>query len=461
MGRLKKWLQHPQSLALLVAMLTSLACALAIAATGGRQSSLVPMVFLPVVLAVGACTLEQTVFVGVLASAAYAVAVGFAQHSPTFDQQDVVRIVLLNVTSLTGAMFARRMRLDRDRWRSSAEEKEALLNASQIVASSDKLSSALDSVLLTVKNLVPRVHRAAVFLSDEKGHTMRLAALLGTDPEALRFERFSLRHRRGHWHPDDTQPYYVRDTQLAQDDRMAQLDPAARSVVCVGLRSLTVPIGMLFVSSTEPAGFSQESVRLLQALSDRIAFPLHKIRLQEGLEDLAFTDGMTGLYNYRSFKRHLHDELRRTIRYKRKLALLMLDLDDFKAVNDRYGHPAGNRVLIGVAEIIRQTVRETDLPARYGGEEFAIVCPETDGQEALNVAERIRAAVEASRFEVVPGEMVRITISIGVSSYPLDAVDETSLISAADTALYEAKARGKNRVVATAAAPLRVEAAQG
>lgn len=166
---------------------------------------------------------------------------------------------------------------------------------------------------------------------------------------------------------------------------------------------------------------------------------------REGLLGMAYTDPMTGLFNFRKFRTYLDEELRRAARYGHSLSLILIDLDGFKGINDRYGHPAGDRVLAGAAAVIRATVRETDLPARYGGEEFVVVCPETTADEALRVAERIRIAIEAARYEVVPDERCAVTCSAGVASFPDHAHEEVGLIEAADAALYSAKYHGKNR----------------
>jgi diguanylate cyclase (GGDEF)-like protein len=167
---------------------------------------------------------------------------------------------------------------------------------------------------------------------------------------------------------------------------------------------------------------------------------------RQGLLGLAYTDPMTGLYNFRKFRSHLENELKRASRYGHPLSLILIDLDGFKGVNDQYGHPAGDRVLAAAATVIKASVRTSDLPARYGGEEFVVVCPETTSDEAVVVAERIRAALDQCRTEVAPGALCHVTCSAGVASFPDHARDDIGLIEAADGALYYAKAHGKNRV---------------
>ncbi len=163
------------------------------------------------------------------------------------------------------------------------------------------------------------------------------------------------------------------------------------------------------------------------------------------LQQLAIHDGLTGLYNHRYFDDRLRLEMQRAERYKRPTTLLMLDLDRFKLVNDRYGHPVGDQVLKEVAEIIRRRIREVDIAARYGGEEFVVILPETARENAAVVAERIRKSVEDARF-AADGQEAKITISIGVADFPTDAHDHDKLVEAADKALYQAKQEGRNRV---------------
>lgn len=176
------------------------------------------------------------------------------------------------------------------------------------------------------------------------------------------------------------------------------------------------------------------------AMADNLA------KSQKALEDLSTLDALTGLYNYREFHRRLTEEMQRSLRYGHSFSLLILDIDGFKAVNDTYGHLAGDEALRGLATLIRQEVRPADDVARYGGEEFAILLPETPGLGAFAMAERIRDIVTAHPILIPSGRTVGLTVSIGVATYPHDADSEEKLIAAADQALYAAKYGGRNRV---------------
>ncbi len=167
---------------------------------------------------------------------------------------------------------------------------------------------------------------------------------------------------------------------------------------------------------------------------------------QAALEDLSIHDGLTGLYNYREFHRRLTEEAERSRRYNRPFSLLMLDIDDFKSVNDTCGHLAGDEALRTFAALVRREVRPVDQVARYGGEEFAIILPETTGPGALAVGERMRDIIATQLIPVGPAKTVSLTVSIGVSTFPEEAESEEKLIGAADRALYKAKQTGRNRV---------------
>ncbi len=167
----------------------------------------------------------------------------------------------------------------------------------------------------------------------------------------------------------------------------------------------------------------------------------------ERTERSAVTDGLTGLFNHTYFLQAVRQELLRSRRHGLRAALLLLDLDDFKRVNDERGHVEGDRALVRAAAVLRETVREIDLAARYGGEEFAVLLPDTSRLGALVVAERVRRRIEERFARYRP----RVTISGGVAVFPDDAATPADLVVRADAGLYAAKAAGKNRIVQSSA----------
>ncbi|RMH71639.1 MAG: diguanylate cyclase [Gemmatimonadetes bacterium] len=174
-----------------------------------------------------------------------------------------------------------------------------------------------------------------------------------------------------------------------------------------------------------------------------------EIAIFEETQRSALTDALTGLYNRRYFEEVLFREIHRAKRYDLNTSLLFLDVDNFKKYNDTYGHSVGDQLLTDVGELIRKSLREADIPVRYGGEEFAVILPETSGQEAVYVAERIRRAI-AQHYEECNGDnpawLEQVTVSIGIASFPIDAQFPGELVEKADLAMYRAKKDGKNRV---------------
>ena len=193
-----------------------------------------------------------------------------------------------------------------------------------------------------------------------------------------------------------------------------------------------------------PVRFEELLLRLKRVLKERL-LTREKARMLDKLQNLAITDGLTKLFNSRHFYNQIEVEIGRSRRYQHPLALLLLDLDHFKNYNDTYGHLEGDKVLVRIGEVIRFCLRSMDSAYRYGGEEFTIILPETSGEEALNVAQRIRTAIEAERFAPRPDTSISITISIGVTEYK-PGEDKTVFVQRADKAMYASKEKGRNLV---------------
>jgi diguanylate cyclase (GGDEF)-like protein len=192
--------------------------------------------------------------------------------------------------------------------------------------------------------------------------------------------------------------------------------------------------------------FSGDDREVLRSLAAQATLALENVDLHLQVSRQAVTDELTGLANHGRFQELLGNELEQVRRYGHPLGLIMLDIDDFKLINDTYGHLQGDQVLVQVARVVADNSREADYPARYGGEEMALILPHTDLEGAYAIAERIRTAIEALRIARRDDQgKLRITASLGVISSSEGRKDE--LIADADAALYEAKRRGKNRAV--------------
>ncbi|GIV07255.1 MAG: hypothetical protein KatS3mg017_0457 [Fimbriimonadales bacterium] len=192
--------------------------------------------------------------------------------------------------------------------------------------------------------------------------------------------------------------------------------------------------------------FQQQVVGAIVSVVDvtyRVEYENQLKQLNQKLQSLAVTDGLTGLHNHRAFQDYLEEQFQAALRNQQPLSLILMDVDFFKQYNDTYGHQAGDEVLRQVAEILKASVREGDFVARYGGEEFAIVLPRAELEDALQVAERLRSAVESAPWTLRP-----ITGSFGVANVRRDMESRQEIIEAADQALYTAKRNGRNRVEA-------------
>jgi diguanylate cyclase (GGDEF)-like protein len=191
--------------------------------------------------------------------------------------------------------------------------------------------------------------------------------------------------------------------------------------------------------------FSDDEVHMVETLVRQAETAIDNSFLYDEATKLSITDGLTGLWNRRLFDLRAAEELRRAIRFQEPFAVLMVDIDNFKRVNDDHGHQAGDAVLIELAQRLTDATREVDVLTRYGGEEFALILPKTGVDGAMRLAEKVKEMVAAQPFRA-GDTVVPVTVSIGTASYPDHGLSVVDIIAASDAALYRAKAGGRNRV---------------
>jgi len=219
--------------------------------------------------------------------------------------------------------------------------------------------------------------------------------------------------------------------------------PSAHEEVCLPLVSLGRTIGLLICATRHKKSLLPNDIQALESVADIIATATQNARYVDRVRQLAYSDGLTGIFNRRYFDSRLVEEVIRAARFGGGVSVLMIDIDHFKYINDKFGHMLGDDVLRTTSSIFTHQLRKIDVVCRYGGEEFSIILPATQGASAASVADKLRRAVANTEF---PGLSHPVTVSIGVAEFPANGVTRDDIVRAADIALYNAKASGRNQV---------------
>jgi diguanylate cyclase (GGDEF)-like protein len=227
------------------------------------------------------------------------------------------------------------------------------------------------------------------------------------------------------------------------------------SRMCIPLISFGQTLGVLVLDSDRTGSFSVSDIQSLESVADICATAVQNAHYVERVKQLAYLDGLTGIFNRRFFELRIAEEIERARRFDSGMAVIMVDIDQFKRLNDEFGHLLGDEVLRQVSSIFSQQLRKIDVVCRYGGEEFAILLSQTTHEHAVGVAEKLGRMVDTWQFPGVPRS---VTISSGVATYPDHGTTRDELVKAADAGLYAAKQAGRNCVrVATATTPQRAQ----
>jgi diguanylate cyclase (GGDEF)-like protein len=234
------------------------------------------------------------------------------------------------------------------------------------------------------------------------------------------------------------------ENNVTVEGESAALSPESRSCMSIPLVSFGQTQGVLVLESEESGHFEESDSQSLEAVADICATAIQNAHYVERVKQLAYLDGLTGIFNRRFFELRIVEEIDRARRFNTGMAVVMVDIDQFKRLNDEFGHLLGDEVLRQASSIFHQQLRKIDVVCRYGGEEFAILLSQTNPQHALGVAEKLRRLVENWPF---PGVPRAVTISAGVANYPNHGTTRDELVKAADAGLYAAKQSGRNRVL--------------
>ena len=304
------------------------------------------------------------------------------------------------------------------------------------------VEQALSQVLLSLISLVEAEMALILLRSQQTGHSFLIST--GTGEPALEWSELES--------GDGIVGQLVRDPKfltryVLQPNERGALERriGLRDCLAEPLRTEGRDLGILIVGNKRRP-YLEEDIILCNAVAEQVVAAVDKSLRLAATQREATTDAMTGLYNYRFLISYLDQQVNVAERANSTLSVLMLDLDHFKVVNDSYGHPVGDRVLRAFAEMVLDTIRKSDLAARYGGEEFVVVMSNTNREEAVVVAEKIRVAAEGLAVSLDQGGEVRLTVSVGGVTFPEGTKGARNLLDLSDRALYSAKRGGRNRV---------------
>ena len=366
------------------------------------------------------------------------VAVGERRDAKLYTVEDID--LLESITGQVAASMEKEY--SRERLREQDQETTLLNRLTSIMTSNVSIQMIFEGFAQELKKVADIDWATIALIDGNEVYFMVLSSVIGSA-----------------WQPGQRIPLEGTATELACRERRAvyevdlkrqhkfwtsetHLEQGIRSVVYLPLSVADHAIGTLILASRQPNAYSRGQIQLLQRVASQIAAPIENAQLYARLEQKSRIDTLTRLFNRHYFEERLKEELSRHSRYGDVFSIFMIDLDNFKAYNDVYGHPAGDVLLGQIGRIIRNSVRNVDVAFRYGGDEFVIILPQTGRDAAYVVAERVRSQI-ADEMEK---KAVAVTCSIGLASYPADGILSGELVDVADTALYSAKRTGGNRI---------------
>lgn len=334
--------------------------------------------------------------------------------------------------------------------RQHAEEMEALHTATSILLSTLNLETLLEQILDAAQSAIPGAENGWLHMVEPGTGKLKMRAAI--EDEHIR----RIHIPKGKSYPilaaEQRKPLLIRDTEAEKGHLAGKRNgvntSSYRSAIIAPMILNDEVIGVMSLSSPHPDTFTEDDLRLLTSFSVTASAAIHNAMLHAEVQRLAITDTLTNGYNRRAFMEIGERELDRYRRFNRPLAAIMLDIDDFKSINDKHGHAAGDKVLHAVAERISNCIRDVDVLARYGGDEFAILLPDSEWKNIPEISDRIIHCV-VDQPVTIQSDSVEVTISLGAAQATPEMNSLDELLDNADKAMYEAKQMGKNRVVIT------------
>jgi len=351
-----------------------------------------------------------------------------------FDSETIDLLTLFSTQASMALQNARLYSLERHR----ASQLKAINAIAQQMTAVLDLKELLSKVCLLIQQAF-EVCQVSVLLKDEEDLVLRAShgTLTARVPDGGR-----LPAGEGLW-----QRALAAGKTLIENDAKAMPDfglcVETGSSMCIPLVSFGQTLGVLALDTDRTGAFNVNDTQPLESVADICATAIQNAHYVERVKQLAYLDGLTGIHNRRFFELRIAEEIDRAQRFGTGMAVVMVDIDHFKRVNDEFGHLLGDEVLRQVSSIFHQQLRKIDVLCRYGGEEFAILLCQTNAVHALGVAEKLRKSVEAWQFPGVPRP---VTISAGTANYAEHGYTRDELVKAADAGLYAAKQAGRNRV---------------
>ncbi len=349
---------------------------------------------------------------------------------------DEIAIGELLATHAAIAIENARYYQDAERW---AGELETVRQATLRLTASLDLQELLDAILEHTLEVMPGLANGHIYLYEDE--ELRFKASIWSDG-----------HKGGEFskpRPDGLTYRAARTGKaiLVEDmetDPLFEDSPSSwtGSIVSIPLRYGQQILGVMNIAHPQKNAFNEHHLRILNLLGDQAAISILNAHLHDMVTRQARTDPLTRLNNRRALDERLQDEVRRSQRYERVFSLAMIDLNNFKRVNDTFGHPVGDQVLAQIAGCMTENMRNTDFLARFGGDEFSVILPETDYDEAYSLVRRLQTAVEGLQIAEDPAKTWQLQLTFGIATYPADGGSAEDLLGSADQALYQAKGDG-------------------